>query len=279
MNETRFKRPRLFKRQSKLYPQAYTCIGAKAGHFHGREWWYATGEAKDRFKTIESDILEQLKGVFSDSYCSIVHFQLYMIGHCEQTAVPTIMFFCEEKEPRKKAKNAIDDGGLLEGLPGFRTGHQTKQPNIGKLVMPATGGESPHGIPSHSPVDVYFDPSRDIRAFGMPIFVKHSNTNIRQATANAIFNERQISYLSVSHIFCDNFPNASENKSDYDSDYDLGSNGDSDDEESDKECFDAILRASMSSPEDTVGTQSSGEGSPLSGSSATTNDASPTQPG
>jgi hypothetical protein len=46
-----------------------------------------------------------------------------MIGFNLSSSKPTIMFFCEEKEPRKKAKKIIDNGGLLEGLPGYRTGH------------------------------------------------------------------------------------------------------------------------------------------------------------
>jgi hypothetical protein len=67
-----------------------------------------------------------------------------MVGRDQVSAKPTIMFFCEDKEPRKRSKKIVNEGGLLRRLPGFRTGHRAKQPGIGLLVQPATNHNSVH---------------------------------------------------------------------------------------------------------------------------------------
>ncbi|KAF1842935.1 uncharacterized protein K460DRAFT_432368 [Cucurbitaria berberidis CBS 394.84] len=171
-----------------------------------------------------------------------------MIGRSVDSAIPTIMFFCEEKEPRKKAKNAIEEGGFLERLPGFRLGHQAKQPDVGSLIQPATENDGAQSLSlNNSVLDVYFDSTRPILADGMPIFVKHTNGLLRQATANAVFKGHRYVYMSVSHVFVDSIPYARRSTADSDSEYDFGSGTELEDYD---DCIDATSRGSISSPEE-----------------------------
>lgn len=227
--------------RSKTYPNVHACIGTEVGYFHGRFWWYAIGDARVAFEAVVGNILNQLCAV-TDRYFHIVHFHLYMIGRSRAAATPTIMFFCDEKEPRKRAKGIIDEGGLLERLPGFRTGHQANRPEVGPLVQPATGTVGTHQFVSAiSASEIYFDPSF-VQTIGMPIFVKHDSGTLRRATANVVFDGRQYVYLSVAHVFFEDPSDKSSTTEDTDSEFDFGSGTTS--ENDDKECIQPTRRAS-----------------------------------
>ena len=245
MNETYLKGVRFWERAPRTYPDVSACIGTELGVINDRYWWNATGPARTQFSLVETEIREQLKELFTDRYVTTVHFCLYMIGRSEESAIPTIMFFCEEKEPRKKAKKTLDQGGLLEKLPGFRTGHVARQPGVGRLIQPATGTYSGQkSSVSGATYEVYYDTSRPIKAIGMPIFVKTSSDVVRRATANAVFADRKCVYLSVSHVFFDDVSAPSNGPAGYDSEYDFGS-GTEDEEEHD--LLNATSMASVSS--------------------------------
>lgn len=130
------------KAPNAFYSSAMTSLGDKLGFFHERYWWFPAGQAREEYQLVEPEILEHLNILFTDTYHPIIYFHLYMIGRSPETAIPTIMLFCGEKDARKKAKKAVDKGGLLEKLPGFRTGHQSSQPMVGPLIQPASGGFS-----------------------------------------------------------------------------------------------------------------------------------------
>jgi hypothetical protein len=168
-------------------------------------------------------------------YCGIIHFGLFMIGKDAASAKPTIMFFCETKGPRKRAKKIIDNGGLLERLPGFRTGHRNKQPMIGSLVQPATQEDSKNESASiNRHTEIYFDPSCEVRAIGMPIYVKQINGSFRRATAYTVFKDDRCMLMSVSHVFCESTHEESCTPSIDDSDYYLGSGTESETESDDE---------------------------------------------
>jgi hypothetical protein len=59
-----------------------------------------------------------------------------MIGKDPMSAEPTIMFFCEQANIRRQAKNLVDNAGILKRLPGFRTGHARGRPGISNFVIP-----------------------------------------------------------------------------------------------------------------------------------------------
>lgn len=64
-------------------------------------------------------------------------FHLYKLRRSAESAIPIIMFFCEENEPRKMAKKVIDEEGLPRKLLGFRTGHLTRIPDVRKSIQSA----------------------------------------------------------------------------------------------------------------------------------------------
>jgi hypothetical protein len=235
--ESEIRRPKFLKRLTltQPYPDIHKCVGNLIGNYHDRDWYCALGKAREDFKVVEQELVDQLHSAFKDKYCSTVHFQLFMIGRGRSSAKPTIMFFCEEKDMRKKAKRVIDNGGLLDKLPGFRTGHQAKQPNIGSLIQPATQDELASGSERRvAQTAVYYDPSCRIRALGMPIFVKHNDDTWRRATAYMIYKDDQLLLMSVSHIFTPSFPPITNTAEDDDSDHDLGSDAENDIESADR---------------------------------------------
>jgi hypothetical protein len=174
-----------------------------------------------------------------------------MIGRTADSAIPTIVFFCEEKEPRKMAKKTVDEGGLLARLPRFRTGHYAKQPSVGRLIQPASADEAarepykPGSIP-----EVYFDPSHPIETIGMPIFVKQSGDVLRRATGNAVFNGSKWMIMSVAHVFVDRGSTVQDDPLDGgDDEYDFGSGTELEGDEN----FEATSRASVSQLDETSG--------------------------
>jgi hypothetical protein len=121
------------------YPNVCNSLGEKAGFFHDHHWWYSAGPARDEYQRVEPEIIAQLNILFTDTIPPILHIQLYMIGRSTDTARPTIMFFGQDKDARKKAKKTVDNSDLLCRLPGFRTGHQSEDPGRGNLISPASG--------------------------------------------------------------------------------------------------------------------------------------------
>jgi hypothetical protein len=219
----------LFIRRLQPYPDVETCIGKLIGRFNGRNWWPATGKAQEAYRAVKEDLLEKLNTAFEDTYRSSVHFDLFVIGRDLLSAKPTIVFFCEEAKPREKAKKVLDESGILKRLPGFRTAHQRRQPNIGAVLFPAIGEES--GYRPITPVrhmDVYYDPLCEIRADGMPIFVKQSNENWRKATAYRLFKDDRCYLMSVAHVFDDRVEQLRNDALDDNNDIDFGSEGGSD---------------------------------------------------
>ncbi|KAI4946610.1 hypothetical protein J4E91_007299 [Alternaria rosae] len=245
MSERYLSRAKFWKPAPEPYPNVCACIGTEIGVFHDRYWWHAAGPARQQFSLVEPEIVEQLNSVFTERYSSILLFHLYMIGRSRELAVPTIMFFCEQKEPRKKAKKTVDEGGLLGKLPGFRTGHLAELPGLGKLIQPAAGCEdvqrsSEIGLVS----EVYFDSAHPVKAIGMPIFVKLPGNTLQKATANIVFEGEDYAYLSVSHIFSGGALPPSITSDTGDSEFDFGSGTEDGDEDGH---VDATSRASISS--------------------------------
>lgn len=234
----------------KRYPDAQNYLGTKVGVFNGRSWWYATGPVLEKYESAKELILCRLTAIFTEQYCSTIHFRLYMIGTSEEAAIPTIMFFCVEKEPRKKAKKMVEDSGIMKLLPGFRTGHQATQPGVGPLVRPATQADGlpdislEHANSSYPVLEVYLDRNRPVCHIGMPIFVRQSNNHFRQATANAVHYKGNYVFMTVAHIFSESSSDIQIERDDFDSEYDFGSG--TEDVYDDAEDVEATSRASLS---------------------------------
>lgn len=255
MGDSAYRSARFWRKAPKVYPNVCTSLGTKIGFFHDKHWWYPTGHVQEEFQKIDPEILAQLGAVFTDTYSSIVYYRLYMIGRSAEAAIPTIMFFCEEKEPRKKAKKVVDEGGVLSKLPGFRTGHQASQPSTGSLVQPATNRTTIYQQDPDEDAfasEVYYDTTRSIEPIGLPIYIKHG-TSWRKASANLVFEGRKRVLLSVAHVFLSLRTPSQTTSLDDDSDFDLGSGS-----EDEHELYTVAVtsRASVSSPEETSDTTS-----------------------
>jgi hypothetical protein len=269
MSEQYSRITRLLERTPKFYPNASACLGSEIGFFHDRHWWHATGPAKEQFSLVEPDIQAQLNRIFQNRYTRTVHFRLFMIGRSAEAAIPTVMFFCEEKGPRKEAQGVVDKEQLLQKLPGFRTGHLARQPEVGILIQPAKEYDGTHHSGHSDPtLQVYFDPSHPVQAIGMLVFAKHSNGLLRRATANAVFDGQKCVYMSVAHIFVHGDQEHFSTTIDDDSEYDFGSGTEYDD---DDELVDATSRASISSLDESSGDEVASM-STLSGSSTCVED-------
>jgi hypothetical protein len=227
------------------YANADAYLGNKVGRFHRRTWWYAKGTPHDQFEAIIAKIKTQVEAAIDDYY-GFFHFQLFMIGRDEASAKPTIMFFCEKKKVREKAKEAVNSGGLMQKLPGFRTGHAPTQPDIGSLVQCAT--EDNATASSGASIiheEVYSDSSSGITALGMPIYVKYQNGQRRQATAYTVFQGARCMLMTVAHVFIEREPVSNEVVASENDDYDFGDGTES--EEEDKEQTEMTSRGSVSS--------------------------------
>jgi hypothetical protein len=151
-----------------------------------------------------------------------------MIGRDQVSEKPAIMFFCEDKEPRKRSKKIVNEGGLLRRLPGFRTGHRANQPGIGLLVQPATDYDSIHNeVNPIEHTDVYYDPVNGVPVIGMPVFVKQRDGRWQQASASTLSKGNQCILISVAHLFFENTRQCLETGAEDDSDFDFGSDIDS----------------------------------------------------
>jgi hypothetical protein len=221
--------PTMFTRKWQPYPGIKSCLGDSIGIFNERRWWYATGKAREMFERMMKDVRDQLQVALTDKYRDIVHFELFIIGKDDTFAKPTIMFFCEDREPRKKAKKVLDEGGLMTRMPGFRTGHQARQPPVGRLVRPAENSES-SAVPDITAQRkvFYYDPLNSITALGVPIFIKHDNARWRKATGYRVYIGDRCFLMSVSHVFIESMFHNDDTTLDDDSDYDFGSESGSD---------------------------------------------------
>ena len=159
-------------------------------------------------------------------------FSVYMIGSSKSSAAPTIMFFCQQKEPRREAMHAMKRSGILEAYPGFKVGHMAVEPGNDKLVQHATNrglmfrylpGDSGDTMLSnvHPILMVFYDNSEPIKTLGMPAFVKHEDGSVRRATANALFDGTKMTLMSVCHMFQTLGTQTARAAEEYDSDYSM----------------------------------------------------------
>src|ERR1700761_9303068 len=91
------------RRKKTRWPRPENSVGASIGLLHGRDHcWKAIGPARSAFEQLAPRIKRHLE----DNLDSIpgsawVTWSIYMIGSTPETAQPTIMFFCDELQPRR----------------------------------------------------------------------------------------------------------------------------------------------------------------------------------
>ncbi|KAF7531700.1 hypothetical protein G7054_g8628 [Neopestalotiopsis clavispora] len=116
------------------WPQPQESIGAPLGYHKSSKMscWEATGPALETYNQLVPDIkktLSEKQGPVPNS--DLIWFHLYMIGPGAEVALPHIMFACENKTARKKAKKIIKESGLLSKHPGMYVGEWAEPPVVG----------------------------------------------------------------------------------------------------------------------------------------------------
>jgi hypothetical protein len=223
---------RRFRSLRSSYPDIRACVGAYLGRFHGRDWYDAAGKARDTFEVSRKEVRELFNTAWGTTYTNSAGFALYVIGRELDSAMPTIMLWGEEKQPRKQAKKAFEKNGLLKRLPGFRIGQVKRNPTFQRIIQPAIIKEY-RQLPDWD-IDIYYDPTCEVRAIGMPIFVKDRIGSWRKATAYRVFKDDQCCLMSVAHVFEDRAEDLRNDTLDDDNDIDFGSEKGSDFEEDDQ---------------------------------------------
>jgi hypothetical protein len=201
---------------------------------------YYCWEAKESFRHIFLELAPRIKTHLDNCCESIpssdrVSFSLYAVGKSQNSAVPTIIFFCMDASQAKKARNLTKHSGLLKAYPEIKTAHSDRDPGVENLEQLAHDDSSTtqHRHRS-SATEVFYDASEPILDLGMPIFVKHDDgpvTTMRRSTANTYRCGKRLFYLSVYHTFL-NEPEPPPVKSPADCDDDVfGIDSDIDDED------------------------------------------------
>jgi peptide-N4-(N-acetyl-beta-glucosaminyl)asparagine amidase len=223
------------------WPNPEDSIGQFYGEKQGRLCWRAQGPARVAFSEVAPKIKEYLNSC-SDAVpgSDWVTWSIYMIGRSKSTAVPTIMFECFQKGPRKEAMNIVRKSGLLNQHPGIETGHWSFPPNI---VFPqqlaltskqngSTLSDSEHPLGPQITVQIASDDS----------------VEYRKSTIGGLLRVKGKSYyFTVNHPFSSGhqiLPWPS-NVAEYDDECEFGENSDADNDMNDETLMDVTSRGSM----------------------------------
>lgn len=165
--------------------------------FSGLRCW----EVKGPLAVIDEDlgprILEEVRHLCRES-SSAVLVSPFMVGKTPEKAMPVIVVSSEDKESREAAKELIDRSLILKNL----------ESKLWLLRFPPSGPirhvaiEDCH-VPETLPLgtNIYLDPTEPYRLIGMPIYIEHSLTSMRRATANVVYNDKGYAYITTAHAF------------------------------------------------------------------------------
>ncbi|KAF2734546.1 hypothetical protein EJ04DRAFT_576804 [Polyplosphaeria fusca] len=205
--------------------------------------WDATGPALAEFEELEPYIKQELDQSCRETTRRIIA-AVYMIGKSQSTARPVIVLACTHRPSAEEAKKILKKSRILAEHPWFKVYIMPTLPT-GKLrAVTIGGGPMAHVLDALISRDVSFDRQRPIRSLGWAIFIKHSATTARQATANVVHNGFDFFYLTAAHVF---FPEASSHE-DFVGWEDFKFNLDSESETEDGE-FEILSQHSVTSPE------------------------------
>jgi hypothetical protein len=109
------------------------CIGVWYRKMGSEECWEATGAVRESFKNLCKEIKNHLKD-WSEPGDPIVTWSIYMIGKTKSTAIPTLLFCCSKRGPRKSIKTQILESGIMSRYPGVRVGECSKPPDFGRFI-------------------------------------------------------------------------------------------------------------------------------------------------
>jgi hypothetical protein len=125
-----------FRRKPSIWQDPQLSVGVLYGTIPktNLKCWETVGPAFETYRQLKPriyEILAQSQGPLPNS--DILCFQVYMVGLTPETTVPHVMFASESKAQRKRAKNILERGGLLQSsqFNGIKAGEWAKPPHIG----------------------------------------------------------------------------------------------------------------------------------------------------
>jgi hypothetical protein len=171
----------------------YSCWEIKAG-----------AQVAEDYKKIGPKIDQELERWCRESSGKVFIWP-YMLGKSISKARPVIVIASEDKASREQAETVIKRSRILKHYPHFTLWLLRYLPT-GPINPVAMGESAPQQLlPSGTSFEVYFDPTKDILPIGMPIFIKHNDTSVRRATANAMYNGIYYGYMTAAHAFVEMF--------------------------------------------------------------------------
>ncbi|PVH96273.1 hypothetical protein DM02DRAFT_674930 [Periconia macrospinosa] len=160
----------------------YTVQSWWIGKFVQYLCWEVKGQVGEDYKVLEPKIYEEFGAspLLRESNWKPLVWP-YMIGKSPRKAKPIIVISSEDEASRNEAKKVIELSDFFKNYQYFE-------------LLPL------RYLPSGR---VYFDPDERLRTIGMPTYIKHSETSVRPATANAVYNGDGYGYITAAHAFPD----------------------------------------------------------------------------
>lgn len=98
------------------WPSPEDSVGEFITKIGDQSCWKADGPARAAFLIIGHRIKQYLDKC-SESAHTWVTWSIYMVGDTPETAIPTIIFCCENEQYRKDIRDTIKNSNLLDGFP------------------------------------------------------------------------------------------------------------------------------------------------------------------
>lgn len=210
----------VFKRKRIPWPSPELSIGedwcVMPGLIMSRKCWEAIGPAREIMNQIYTPIrnlLQQRNEYLQEGTSTprAIIFSMYMIGRTAETANPTIVFSCENKEPRKRARKIIEESRLLNDYPGVILGDSSRPPVLSRPAVPLAS----HGLGGESQVSSISDLSMEHRTSiyysppirhddGISVSMRSATQEFRQATLGGfVCVGGKVFGLTVAHMLDD----------------------------------------------------------------------------
>jgi hypothetical protein len=102
------------------WPNSKECVGEKLGEIQQGKHicWQPTGRAEDAWNDLRPQIKDFLNHCGGSSLYLIM-LEMYMIGRTEDTSIPTILIYSEDRNTRRNLRKAIKESGILTQYEGI----------------------------------------------------------------------------------------------------------------------------------------------------------------
>ena len=136
-----------FQTRSTPWPDPESSIGAFCRKLGKNQCWELIGPGLERYQSLAKDVKEYL-----EQYCrketATVLWSGYMVGRSTGLACPTVFFCSHQTDPRKRVRKIVNESGILEKYPGFKTSDSNRPPDMGPQLIKMAGGDNARHVGS-----------------------------------------------------------------------------------------------------------------------------------